>query len=130
MFMLLQLALALLSFGSVFIGQPRFDLDFYWWRVAGFVAIFLGIGLFAWARKSVIFTGPYQYVRHPLYLAEIFIFVGWWWVWAAVYSFYFGMFILAIIWLQAWLEEKLLLVPKYGAKYLEYRQQTGMFWIK
>lgn len=65
-----------------------------------------------------------------MYLGLIFVWVGWWWVWAAVYSFYFGMFILALAWIQGYLEEKLVLEKKFGDKYREYRRQTGMFWVK
>jgi protein-S-isoprenylcysteine O-methyltransferase Ste14 len=60
----------------------------------------------------------------------MFVLVGWWWVFAAVYSFYFGMLVLALLWLQGYFEEKLVLEKKYGSVYLAYKQQTGMFWIK
>jgi len=130
---------------TVFFDQPRFELDYFWWKVAGIIAILLGIIISAWAMKelnsseakwhdtlpkSLVTSGPYQYVRHPIYLGLIFILVGWWWIWAAVYSFYFGMFILALIWIQGYLEEKLILEKQFGNKYKEYRQQTGMYWIK
>ena len=74
--------------------------------------------------------GPFAFVRHPVYLGLVFIFVGWWWAWAAVYAFYFGMFILALIWINAYLEEKIILMKAFGQKYSEYKQQTGMFWVK
>lgn len=115
--------------------QPRFELDYFWWRIAGMAAIAAGTGLFFWARSvfrpdELITSGPYQYLRHPMYLGLIFIFVGWWWIWAAVYSFYFGMFMLAMIWLQGCLEEKLVLEKKFGGRFRDYRSRTGMFWIK
>lgn len=127
-----------------FIAQPHFGLDFFWWKVAGVIAIIIGYGIFFWAKNmfagseelfgdvpnELIASGPFQFVRHPMYLGYIFIIVGWWWLWAAVYAFYFGLAIIALLWLQAYLEERLLLVPKFGDEYLEYRHQTGMFWIK
>ena len=128
-----------------FFDQPRFALDYFWWRVAGFIAIALGAALLVWARRALgrIFTnigetpavlvtsGPYGFVRHPGYLGLIFIFVGWWWLWAAVYAFYFGMFSLAVVWAQGWLEEKLVLEKKFGDQYRNYYQkETGMFWVK
>jgi protein-S-isoprenylcysteine O-methyltransferase Ste14 len=58
------------------------------------------------------------------------MFVGWCWVWAAVYSFYFGLIILALHWIAAYLEEKLTLEKLFGKDFACYRQNTGMFWIK
>lgn len=129
---------------TVLFDQPHFELDYFWWRIAGGAAILAGAAIVLLAvvelRKLnlkvldlpgvMVATGPYQYVRHPVYLGLIFVFVGWWWVWAAVYSFYFGMFILAMIWIQGYLEEKLILEKQFGDKYRECRQNTGMFWIK
>lgn len=125
---------------AVFPGQPRFELDYFWWRIAGFIAIVFGIGIYIWAIKEfrtalkegnkLVDTGPFQFVRHPMYLGTIFIYVGWWWIWAAVYAFYIGMFVLASIWLQAYIEEKLVLEKDFGDQYREYRSKTGMFWIK
>lgn len=120
---------------TVFFEQPRFELDHFWWRVAGVVTIALGIALVIWAKRAIgtvelATSGPYQFVRHPIYLGLIFVWVGWWWAWAAVYSFYFGMFILALAWIQGYLEEKLDLDKKFGDRYREYRSQTGMFWVK
>ncbi|MBN2058421.1 MAG: isoprenylcysteine carboxylmethyltransferase family protein [Candidatus Saganbacteria bacterium] len=129
---------------TVFVEQPHFQLDYYWWRLAGVVAILLGCFVAGWAKieflksgmwpfsepQKVVKTGPYAFIRHPLYLGLIFFLVGWWWIWATVYSFYFGMFILLMIWVQAWLEEKLIMEKKFPEEYKAYKKQTGMFWIK
>ena len=132
-----------LPLAAVFFAQPRFELDYFWWPIAGIFAIAGGLALIGWAYNSrgniclpaclpeqLPTGGPYAFVRHPVYLGLIFIFVGWWWLWAAVYAFYFGMFSLAAIWAQAYLEEKLLLEKNFGGQFAEYRRQTGMFWIK
>jgi methanethiol S-methyltransferase len=127
-----------------FLDQPRFALDYFWWRAAGLIAVMLGAALLVWTQRSLgkVFanigeppaalatSGPYELFRHPFYLGLIFIFVGWWWLWAAVYAFYFGMFILALIWVQGYLEEKLVLEKKFGDRYREYKKDTGMFWVK
>lgn len=129
---------------GVFMAQPRFELDYFWWRVAGVLSMCAGIVLLIWAKRFIgrvisnlgdppgelKTSGPYQYVRHPMYLGLVFIYVGWWWVWAAVYSFYSGMFILMQVWLHAYLEEKLVLEKAFGDKYRQYRRRTGMFWVK
>jgi protein-S-isoprenylcysteine O-methyltransferase Ste14 len=132
---------SLLPLAAVFPTQPRFLLDFFWWRIAGVIAIILGLGIYYWAISEfkkvnkeepgkLIETGPYKYVRHPMYLGMLFVYVGWWWAWSAVYAFYFGMLIIAAIWLQALIEEKLFAEKTFGDKYREYRKITGMFWIK
>jgi methanethiol S-methyltransferase len=137
-----SVVLVALPLAGVFFGQPIFELDYFWWRIAGAVTILLGAGLIGWALRTAGLIlpggepaelktdGPFAIVRHPVYLGLVFIFVGWWWVWASVYSFYFGMFILAMIWVQAYWEEKIILIKAFGQKYLEYKQQTGMFWVK
>jgi protein-S-isoprenylcysteine O-methyltransferase Ste14 len=136
--------MALIPFATVFFDQPRFDLDYYWWRVAGVIAILLGCGIIGWAKltfwkagmwptdlpKKLVTSGPYQYVRHPLYLGLVFFIVGWWWVWSAVYSFYFGMGMLIMLWINAYWEEKKIMEPQFGDEYKGYKKDTGMFWIK
>ncbi len=139
-----ELVYAVLPLVTVFFAQPRFELDFFWWRIVGGVAIVLGGGILIWSlvsfgKKGLILTvhqqkilkiGPYQFIRHPQYLGLIFIWMGWWWVWSAVYSFYIGMFIVALTWLEAYLEEKLILEKLHEGQYQKYKQHAGMFWIK
>ncbi|MFH1347960.1 MAG: methyltransferase [Candidatus Margulisiibacteriota bacterium] len=134
----------IIPLATVFFEQPRFELDFFWWRIAGVAVIVLGLMLSLWAKiefvkagtglrvlpQKMIAKGPYHYVRHPQFLGLVFIWVGWWWVWSAVYAFYFGMFILALTWIEAYLEEKLIFEKQFGNEYREYKRQTGMFWIK
>ncbi len=137
-----SVVLVLLPLAGVFFSQPLFELDFAWWRVAGGASMVLGVMLIGWTFRlaglllplsepgKLRTDGPFALVRHPVYLGLIFFFVGWWWAWAAVYSFYFGMIILLLIWVNAYLEERLLLEKALGARYAEYKGQTGMFWIK
>jgi len=128
----------------VLFDQPRFELDYFWWRIAGLAAIIAGLGISIMARlvliragivlkvlpDKLVTTGPYRFVRHPQFLGLIFVWVGWWWVWSAVYAFYFGMFILILTWIEAYLEEKLIYEKQFGSEYKQYKKHTGMFWIK
>jgi protein-S-isoprenylcysteine O-methyltransferase Ste14 len=81
------------------VGQPIADL-YYW----GVVAAVLGIAVRLWASghvkkdKALATTGPYAYVRHPLYVGNHLITVGFclaaslWWsffVWIALALFYY-----------------------------------------
>ena len=38
---------------TVFLDQPRFELDYFWWKVAGIVAILLGMIISALAMKEL-----------------------------------------------------------------------------
>jgi len=140
-----ELIFIILPFTMVSIEQPHFELDFFWWKIAGIASILLGGLILLWTviemtKKGIanldiipdkfLDSGPFAFVRHPIFLSLIFLCIGWWWVFAAVYSFYFGMLILLLIWLEAYLEEKFILEKAFGARYHEYRQHTGMFWIK
>lgn len=131
----------LLPLASVAFVQPHFGLDYFWWYPVGAGTMMAGLILYIWSKRQqipdfgetpakLITTGPYNYLRHPQYLGLIFIFVGWWWVWAAVYSFYFGMFIVAMVWVQGYLEEKFVLEKKFGTEFKTYVEKTGMFWLK
>ncbi len=130
---------------TVYFEQPHFQLDYSWWMVGGYVAIALGVACCYFAKQEMkehgalwyqahptklVTTGLYRYIRHPIYLGLIFFLVGWWWIWSAAYSFYFGMFILALIWLHGYLEERLIMEKKFGQAYLEYKRTTGMFWVR
>ena len=140
-----QIFFVIIPLVMVFFPQPRFELDFFWWRIAGIAAVLVGLALIYWstrvfrqasvalldpAPKNLVTSGPYQFVRHPFYLGCVFVFVGWWWVFAAVYSFYFGLLIVLLLWLEARFEEALILNENFGRQFRDYYLRTGMFWIK
>jgi protein-S-isoprenylcysteine O-methyltransferase Ste14 len=139
------LIFSFIPFFTFFFPQPQFELDYFWWKVAGVIAICAGFAIAAWAEREMrksgervldiiprhLFTaGPYAFIRHPHYTGLVLMWVGWWWVWASVYSFYFGMFILLLVWLEAYLEEKLVYEKLFADQFQEYRKITGMFWVK
>ena len=76
---------------------PRFgwsQMSPTWWNLAGLVAVAFGLGLYAWClvfhyqsyRAAVrlgftppelVVAGPYQISRNPMYVAGLFVWLGW-----------------------------------------------------
>jgi protein-S-isoprenylcysteine O-methyltransferase Ste14 len=77
--------------------------------------------------EKLVDTGPYAWVRHPQYSFGMGMLVGWYLLWGAAYSLYMLPLIGGIIYAQASIEEKFILVRIFGAKYQAYRQRVGMF---
>ncbi len=76
---------------------------------------------------SVVTDGAFQYVRHPLYLANIFIYLGLTFSTFSLLSFALLVAIFIFHNCIASYEEKLLEI-KFGEEYLEYKKKTGK-WI-
>jgi len=71
-------------------------------------------------------SGPYKYVRHPIYAGMYVLFLGlglvffsWWW--------FIIMMIFAPFWYLECRSEEKELMERYGGKYAEYKNGTGMF---
>lgn len=77
--------------------------------------------------NRVVITGAFRYVRHPLYLSSILVYLGLTVSTASLFSFIF----LVVIWIfhnyLSSYEEKLLEV-KFGDEYKRYKQKTGK-WV-
>ena len=77
--------------------------------------------------NGVVTTGAFRYVRHPLYLASILVYLGLMVSTVSLFSF----ILLVVIWIFydyiANYEEKLL-EAKFGEEYRRYKQRTGK-WI-
>jgi len=71
--------------------------------------------------------GIYKKVRHPIYLGQNIYVVGWFLTWGAIYCLYFMPIIFFLNWLQAYLEEKYILIKEFGDEYKKYRTRVGMF---
>ncbi len=97
-------------------------------------AIFIVLGLIirSWANFYAVKTeklttsGPYAYVRHPLYLGSFLIMVGFlvmlrvdWWV-----SLLFVAVVIGLIYRRKILEEESLLLRRFGEEYLDYRSKV------
>ncbi|MEW6684745.1 MAG: isoprenylcysteine carboxylmethyltransferase family protein [Candidatus Edwardsbacteria bacterium] len=123
--------------------QPRLGLDIFslLWRIVGIIVFIIGIFVLKLADQEfhktgiqpdtittkLVTTGVYSIVRHPQYLGLNISFVGWSLIWGAIYCFYLIPVIIFLNWLQAFLEEKCILVKEFGDEYKEYKKKVGMF---
>ncbi len=78
-------------------------------------------------RESVVTTGAFKYVRHPLYLASIIIYAGLTVATASLLSLVVWVVIVVFHNHIASYEEKLL-EEKFGEEYIIYKKKTGK-WI-
>ena len=111
---------------------PGLDAIRYQWshvplplKVIGFIGIILSYGLIFWVMKTnpyssavveiqedrghkTITTGPYQYVRHPMYVGAILLFLSVPLAFGSLMTFVPGLFLTALIVMRTCLEDKTL----------------------
>ena len=75
---------------------------------------------------KIITNGVYNIIRHPINLGFMFIFAGWYTVWAGIYSLYFLPVLIIIFIIVSFYEERNL-IKVYGDEYKEYKKNVGMF---
>jgi protein-S-isoprenylcysteine O-methyltransferase Ste14 len=76
------------------------------------------------APRVLVVTGPYRYVRNPMYLGILLVLVGWT-LWTSAPAFLWYLPVVAVgFHLFVVLVEEPLLTRKFGAGYLDYRQAT------
>ena len=73
--------------------------------------------------RKLLRTGPYRFVRHPIYLAFGMLAVGY--ILLALNYLAFPCLVLLFNW--GWRAEDEELAKQYGDEYLEYRSRTGAF---
>jgi protein-S-isoprenylcysteine O-methyltransferase Ste14 len=129
-------------FAAIFL-IPGFDKRFGWsavgeiYVIAAFVILFLGYLLFAavlWENRyasrivevvpeqKVITTGPYKYVRHPMYSAILLIYLATPVALGSYWAITGGVFIPVVLYYRIRNEEKVLSAKLSG--YAEYQRQT------
>lgn len=111
-----------------------------WLMSLGAAATFAGLLFAVWARlylgknwsglvtvkhdHELIRSGPYRFVRHPIYSGILLALVGT----AVCRRNVWGILGVALIWLGLWLKSRLeerFMVETFGAQYDDYRRTTG-----
>jgi Putative protein-S-isoprenylcysteine methyltransferase len=80
--------------------------------------------------KYLLFGGPYAFTRHPMYLAELALWLGW--------SILYGSIVVFIGFLVEWLIFNFVIVPReesalearFGKTYLEYKNRVPRWFGK
>ena len=76
--------------------------------------------------KSLVTTGPFRYIRHPMYVGIYIILTGigilfFSWIW-----FIIMLIFIPVFYWNCKIEEKQM-IELHGKKYLDYKKRTGMF---
>jgi protein-S-isoprenylcysteine O-methyltransferase Ste14 len=103
-----------------------------WFIMLGIVFILVGFKIISMVRKlfkldvvsssdsKLITTGPYSFVRHPVYLAWVLIFMGWSFILDSPLAIVFIPILILFLEIHSTYEEKHILIPKYGEAYIHY----------
>jgi len=79
--------------------------------------------------KTLLTTGPFTFVRHPMYSAIYIMLTGMGILFFSYLWFLIMLFFMPIWYVNCRLEEKQM-TEIHGKKYLEYKKKTGMFFPK
>ena len=115
-------------------------------RVLGAFFELIGVFLYTWThfhlgknftdtvvvRKGahLVQSGPYQYMRHPMYVSAFFIFGGGFLMTEIWLVAFFGGLLLLLILIFRTPEEERRLVQEFGDDYLAYKKRVGIFFPK
>ncbi len=130
-----------------FLAQPRwiafaqFELP-TWLRLAGIPVAVAGLALFKWmflhlglnvtstsmprAEATLVTSGPYRWVRHPMYSTVLLLVVAVTLLTANLIVALAGPAMFALLIARSRVEEQRL-VERFGEAYLAYRRRTGRF---
>jgi protein-S-isoprenylcysteine O-methyltransferase Ste14 len=119
----------------------RFDLS-TWMRWLGLPMAVSGLALFGWmfrhlglnvtstsmprAKATLVTTGPYRWIRHPMYTAALLLVIAATLLTANLVVAVGGLGMFILMAARSRLEEQRL-VEKFGAAYRTYQRQTGRF---
>jgi protein-S-isoprenylcysteine O-methyltransferase Ste14 len=107
-----------------------------WFVLAGIVIIIFGLKVRSSAIKSLkkrtnteekpilMKKGVYEIARHPKYLSWIFIYMGITFISDSFLAVIFCPLLVILTELLCFLEEKHILIPKFGENYIKYKEKT------
>ena len=76
--------------------------------------------------KDIVISGPFKYIRHPIYTSIYILSIG-----LGLIFFAWLWFIVMIVFIPFWYiecrEEEKEMIKLHGEKYIEYQKKTGMF---
>lgn len=139
---IISLAIFVLYFGN-FIDFALLPINIYFRFVAGGVLILIGFALFFQAHKHLgknwdhtiedkfskdkkfVRTGPYRYIRHPIYSASLVSLLGFGVLSANWLLFGIPFLILILFYSRKIPQEEKSLIKNFGKPYMEYMKETG-----
>ena len=126
------------SFLRAYFPENSSYFDVYWnlFALLGIAFIIIGINFAKKARKvyrvkpmdeessELITSGIFRIIRHPVYSGWVIIFLGAALISDSLISLILCPFIYILLEFHALIEEKLILIPKYGDKYEKFKDKT------
>jgi len=138
--------IALILFFFYFKGYFDFAIlqfDLYLRLILGILVILLGMSLFFWAHyylgknwspilekkfsksKKLIKSGPYYYLRHPIYTASFITLLGFFILTANWMLTGIPLIVLVLFYMYKMPREEKELINNFGKEYLKYKKNTG-----
>ncbi|MFX1257685.1 MAG: methyltransferase family protein [Promethearchaeota archaeon] len=126
------------SFFVEFNGQISYFREYWiWFLILGIIIIIVGIKLikstlnvnkykgFKKGDYQLITEGPYEIMRHPMYSFWALIFLSLAFIFDSFISLILSPFVMLFLGFEGFLEEKYILIPKFGEKYENYIEKTS-----
>ncbi len=77
--------------------------------------------------KTLVTTGPFKYIRHPLYSIFIYSFTALLALWYKSRFLLITVVPLSLLWSRLVQKEEKYMLDKFGRKYRDYMKKTGLF---
>jgi protein-S-isoprenylcysteine O-methyltransferase Ste14 len=122
------------------VGGSRPSLEPISWP--GWIVIAFGLALFSWClwnfatvgrgtpgpwdpTQKVVVTGPYRWVRNPMYLAVLSVILGEGWIYTSPALVVYAAVVAVVVHTFVVVYEEPTLSDQFGERYITYREQVG-----